>query len=313
MNKTSQLDIVVVGSNMIDLLSKIPRLPKTGETIVGDFFHSGFGGKGANQAVMASRLGAKVKIITKVGDDVFGKMTKENYKILGISSNYIFTAKGAASGVSPILVEPSGKNMIVIIPGANLLLNSDDIKLASRLISEAKIIISQLEVRDEPIIEAFSIARKYGLTTILNPAPARILPKELISLTNILVPNETEAELLSGIEINNNNDIEKSAKILFDQGVEHVILTLGEKGAYLFDNENNQYFPAYKVDAIDSTGAGDAFIGCLAFYLARGNGLIPSIQFANIGAALSVTKIGTQVSFPKMAEIIAFQKDNKQI
>jgi ribokinase len=303
MTKTDSPDIVVVGSSNIDLLSKIPRLPKTGETIIGESFHLGFGGKGANQAVMASMLGAKVGMVTKVGDDVFGKMTIENYKRLGIACDFIFTTREMSSGVAPILVESSGKNMIVVIPGANLLLNSDEVKSASHWIKQAKIIISQLEISDEPIIEAFQLANSSGVTTILNPAPARKLPKELISLTNILVPNETEAELLTGIEVSGKNGAEEAANRLLSQGVGHVILTLGEDGAYLFDHENNKHFPALKVDAVDSTGAGDAFIGCLAFHLAQGNDLISSIQFANIGAALSVTKVGTQISFPSLAEI----------
>jgi ribokinase len=300
-------DIVVVGSNMIDLLAKIPHLPKIGETIVGDHFHLGFGGKGANQAVMARMLGAKVGMVTKVGDDVFGKMTIENFKKSGIASEFIFTADKTSNGVAPILVEPSGKNMIVVVPGANLQLNAREVKSAAEWIKRAKIIISQLEVLDEPIIEAFSIAKNSGVTTILNPAPARKLPKDLVSLTNILVPNETEAELLTGVEVSGQKGAEKAANILLAQGVGHVILTLGEDGAYLFDHENNIHFQALKVNAVDSTGAGDAFIGCLAFYLAKGNDLISSIRFANIGAALSVTKIGTQISFPSLAEIEEIQ------
>ncbi len=306
MNVNDPADIVVVGSNMIDLLSKIPRLPKTGETIVGDYFHLGFGGKGANQAVMASKLGAKVSMVTKVGDDVFGNMTIGNFKKCGIGSDFIFTAKDMTSGVAPILVEPGGRNMIVIVPGANLLLNPKEVALASEYLRSAKVVISQLEIADEPIIAAFRIARDAGVTTILNPAPARGIPEELMSLTNILVPNETEAELLTGIEVKGREGAEQAAAKLLSQGVDEVVLTLGEDGSYLFDSVHHEHFPAMKVNAIDSTGAGDAFIGCLAYYLANGNDLLSSIRFANIGAALSVTKVGTQVSFPSLAEIEEF-------
>jgi ribokinase len=300
-------EIVVVGSNMIDLLAKIARLPKIGETIVGDYFHLGFGGKGANQAVMASKLGARVGMVTKVGDDVFGKMTAENFKQLGIAYDFIFVAPGTSSGVAPILVEPGGKNMIVIVPGANLLLNAEEVRKAAGWIQGAKIVISQLEIADEPIIEAFRIAKNAGVTTILNPAPARKLPGELISLTSLLVPNETETEILTGIEVSGQKGAEQAANRLLVQGVGHVILTLGEDGAYLFDKDHNQHFPAMQVEAVDSTGAGDAFIGILAFYLARGSDLVSAIRLANIGAALSVTKVGTQVSFPTLAEIQAYQ------
>jgi ribokinase len=300
-------EIVVVGSNMIDLLAKIARLPKIGETIVGDYFHLGFGGKGANQAVMASKLGARVGMVTKVGDDVFGKMTAENFKQLGIAYDFIFVAPGTSSGVAPILVEPGGNNMIVIVPGANLLLNAEEVRKAAGWIQGAKIVISQLEIADEPIIEAFRIAKNAGVTTILNPAPARKLPGELISLTSLLVPNETETEILTGIEVSGQKGAEQAANRLLVQGVGHVILTLGEDGAYLFDKDHNQHFPAMQVEAVDSTGAGDAFIGILAFYLARGSDLVSAIRLANIGAALSVTKVGTQVSFPTLAEIQAYQ------
>ena len=301
-------DIVVVGSNMVDLLAKIPRLPTMGETLVGNTFHLGYGGKGANQAVMAAKLGARVAMVTKVGDDVFGPMTRENFVNQNINVDFVFVQKDTSSGVAPILVDENGRNMIVVVPGANMKLSPADVELAAARISKAKIIISQLEIQDETIIEAFKIAKNSNVMTILNPAPARTISNELIQLTDLIVPNETEAEILTGVRVVGKRGSLEAAKSLIEQGTKTVILTLGENGTVLLDNHQNKQFPAFKVKAIDSTGAGDAFIGSLAYALVNDYQLSEAIEFANRCAAISVTKIGTQISFPTLYEVNSFSE-----
>jgi ribokinase len=304
----SNFDIVVVGSNMIDLLSKIPRLPKMGETLVGTHFHIGFGGKGANQAVMAARLGAKVAMVTRVGDDTFGPMTRENFRQQGIATDYVFTEVGMSSGVAPILVDDNGKNMIVIVPGANMKLNPGDVRKADKYIKSAKVVISQLEVPDDAILEAFTIAHQAGVKTILNPAPARSVLPAIIHLSDLIVPNESEAELLTGVTVRGLQGAEEASRSLINLGASSIVITLGEEGALLYEQGTMRSFPAYPVQAVDTSGAGDAFIGGLAYALSQGSSLDQAIEFANCTAALSVSKIGTQLSFPILAEVLNFQK-----
>jgi len=307
-NNKSELDIVVVGSNMIDLLCHIPRLPKMGETLIGDSFHLGFGGKGANQAVMAAKLGARVGIVTKVGDDLFGKMIRDNFISFGISTENVFLEKSAASGVAPIFVDSDGSNIIVIVPGANLTLSAEEVQRATDQIRSAKLVVSQLEIHDNAIIAGFNIARDAGVVTILNPAPARLINPELIALSDILIPNEIEAELLTGIKVHGLSGAEEAAKKLRDKGAQIILITLGKDGVLLFEKGISQHFPAVKVNSIDSTGAGDSFIGSLAFAISNGQELPDAIRFANSAAALSVTKIGTQTSFPTLIEVESFLK-----
>lgn len=303
MHTKADFDIVVVGSNMVDLLSKIPRLPKIGETLRGTSFHLGFGGKGANQAVMAARLGAKVAMVTRVGDDIFGPMTIENLNKQGIDTENVSISSGMSSGVAPILVDEQGQNMIIIIPGANTKLSKQDVRKAEPQIQRAKIVISQLEISDDAIEEAFKIAREAHVMTILNPAPARPVSFAIINSTDLIVPNESEAELLTGIAVTGKNGAEEAARCLIKLGAKRVVLTLGAEGAMLMEEGKVNYFPAVPVKAVDSTGAGDAFIGSLAYALSRGDDLSSAIVFANRCAALSVTKIGTQISFPTPAEV----------
>jgi ribokinase len=301
-------EVVIVGSNMIDLLSRVPRLPILGETIIGDSFQLGFGGKGANQAVMAARLGARVGIVTKVGDDIFGQMTRENFAKQGISTEFIYTAKGLSSGVAPIMVEKGGGNSIVVVPGANMALMPEEIQRAVDLIRSARIVISQLEIAEETIIAAFRIAHEAGVMTILNPSPARPISQDLMSLTDILIPNETESEMLSGVSVQGAQGAEEAARLLLEKGVQKVIMTLGSDGALLFSEQKTEYFPGIKVEVMDTTGAGDAFLGSLAYALSIKMDLPGSIRFANTAAALSVTKAGTQMSFPTIVDVEEFIK-----
>ncbi|HIC90073.1 MAG TPA: ribokinase, partial [Anaerolineae bacterium] len=289
----------------IDLVSKVPRLPKMGETLIGHLFHMGYGGKGANQAVMAAKLGAAVTMITKVGRDVFGEGTVKNYQEQGIDTTWVMFDETRFSGVATILVDDSGRNMLVVVPGANMGLSPRDIQAARKVILEAEVLVCQLEVPVETTMEAFRIAREGGVMTILNPAPAGPIPNELLQLSDICAPNETETETLTGMTVGTLEEVEKAAQALLTRGPRSVIITLGERGALLVDHENGTVFePAIEVDAVDTTGAGDAFIGSLAYFLAEGRSLREAVRRANAAAAISVTKIGTQVSFPTRDEIL---------
>ena len=294
--------ICVVGSSNLDLISKVPRLPKLGETLIGHSFHMGYGGKGANQAVMAAKLGAQVTMVTKLGRDVFGEGTLKNYREQGIDTTYVMFDETRFSGVAPIFVDDNAQNVIVIVPGANLGLLPADARAVREVILAADLLVCQLEVPVETTLEAFRIAKTGNVRTILNPAPAAAIPDELLQLTDICAPNETETELLTGVPVQTLVEAEAAAHKLRDRGAQVVILTLGERGALLVDAQTVEHVPAVKVAAVDPTGAGDAFIGSLAVYLGEGLPLRDAILRANAVAAVSVTRIGTQVSFPKRAE-----------
>lgn len=298
--------ICVVGSSNIDLIAKVPRLPKLGETLVGHSFFMGYGGKGANQAVMAAKLGAQVTMITKLGRDVFGEDYLKNYRTLGLDTTYVLFDDHLASGVAPILVDDNAQNCIVVVPGANSALSPADIQNAAPAIQQAQILICQLEIELATTLEAMRIAKAAGVTTILNPAPAQPLPDELLQLTDICAPNETETEILTGLSVATLTEAEQAARHLLARGPRAVILTLGERGALLVDQHTVEHIAPVKVSAIDPTGAGDAFVGSLATFLGEGLTLGEAIRRANAVAALSVTKIGTQSSFPTRAEADLF-------
>ncbi len=290
----------------MDLISRVPRLPKLGETLVGHSFHLGYGGKGANQAVMAAKLGARVTMVTKLGRDVFGEGTLQNYRAQGIETTFVLFDESAASGVAPIFVDDHAQNFIVIVPGANNQLSPRDVQAAAQVIQHADALVCQLEVPIETTLEAFRIARSAKVRTILNPAPATSLPDELLRLTDICMPNETETELLTGLSAHLPSQAEMAARTLLTRGVRVVILTLGERGALVVDENSAEHLPPLTVNAVDPTGAGDAFIGSLAVFLGEGLALREAVRRANAIAALSVTKIGTQSSFPNRAEADAF-------
>jgi ribokinase len=303
---TAPPHICVVGSSNIDLVSRVPRLPKLGETLAGHSFHMGYGGKGANQAVMAARLGARVTMVTRVGRDVFGEGTLQNYRAQGIDTRFVLFDEVRFSGVAPIFVDDNAQNFIVIVPGANLGLSPADVFAARDAIREADLVVCQLEVPVETTLEAFRTAKAAGVRTILNPAPAAPLPDELLELTDICAPNETETELLTGLPVRTLDEAEDAARRLLDRGPQVVILTLGERGVLLVNGCGAEHIPALPVEAVDPTGAGDAFIGALATFLGEGMLLGEAAQRANAVAAVSVTRIGTQVSFPTRVEADMF-------
>jgi len=295
--------ICVVGSANMDLLSRVPRLPKMGETLVGHSFHMGCGGKGSNQAVMAAKLGAEVTMVVKLGRDALGNMTFENYRSLGIDVQHVHWDAEHFSGVAPIFVDDQGNNSIIIVPGANMALTPEEVANASGAIRAADVVVGQLEVPIECTLEAFRIAKTAAVLTILNPAPAMPLPDELYQLCDIVAPNEIEAELLTGVSVATQEGTEEAARTMIERGSSTAIITLGEKGALLVNQGRVTYIPGRKVKVVDTTGAGDAFIGSLACFLGERQPIEVAVRNANAVASVSVTKIGTQSSFPTRDEV----------
>lgn len=296
--------ICVVGACNIDLICYVPRMPSIGETLHGSKFQIGFGGKGANQAVMAAKLGANVSMITKLGQDTFGEDTLKNFQSYNINTDHIHFTDAAFSGVAPIAVNPEGQNSIVIVTGANDLLTEAEIEAARPTISSSGAVVCQLEIPLNLTLKALTVAREEGVLTIVNPAPAHEeLPPELFQLSDILCPNESETEMLTGLPVESDAEAETAAYQLLKRGVKTVILTLGERGALIVDQKGSRRIKTEKVKAIDSTGAGDAFVGSLAAFLAQGMELDAGVKQACVIATLSVQKRGTQSSFPTASEI----------
>lgn len=296
--------ICVVGAANIDLISYVPRLPRLGETLHGTRFQMGYGGKGANQAVMAAKLGGRVSMVTKLGQDVFGEGTLANFREWGVDATHVSVTAEAFSGVAPIAVDEAGNNAIVIVTGANDLLSAEDVERARPAIAAAAVVVCQLEIRLETTLAALRVAREEGVTTIFNPAPARPeLPEELYRLSDVLCPNESETELLTGRVLAAGEDAEAAARELLARGARSVILTLGERGCLVVTPESATHVPVEPVRAVDTTGAGDAFVGSLAYFLAAGRPLVDAATRASRIAAVSVQGRGTQTSFPTAAEL----------
>lgn len=299
--------ICVVGASNVDLVSFVPRVPKIGETLHGSRFFTGFGGKGANQAVMAAKLGAMVTMVTKVGEDSFGKDYLANYQQLDFDTRYVLTTAAAATGVASIFVdEASGNNLIVVVAGANDLLSPSDIDDAKAAITASQVLLCQWECPLDTSLAALAIGRDAGVTTIFNPAPASAeLSAAAYPLCDFLCPNESETEHLTGQSIETLTEAEAAGKILLARGVRNVILTLGERGSLLINAEGTTHVPTSSVEAVDTTGAGDAFVGSLAYFLAAGHAITEAMARANQVAAMSVQKPGTQASFPTRDELPA--------
>jgi ribokinase len=294
--------VCVVGAANIDLISYVPRLPHVGETLHGTQFRIGYGGKGANQAVMAAKLRAEVTMVCKLGRDVFGEGTLENFQNYGVNTTHVTFTDDAFSGVAPIAVDPEGRNAIIIVTGANDLLSRDDLERARSAIAASEVLVCQLELPAETSLAALRIAREEGVRTIFNPAPAReALPDELYQLSDVLCPNEPETELLTGTPAG-----EEAARELLARGAGSVVLTLGERGCLVVEGETAAVeVPVEPVNAVDTTGAGDAFVGALATFLSGGRTLVDAAERANAVAALSVQGRGTQTSFPSAADLPA--------
>jgi ribokinase len=290
--------IAVVGSTMIDLVAYTTRIPAAGETLVGQRFQMGFGGKGANQAVMARLLGAEVWMVNSIGDDPYGPMTRANLESFGIDTGFVHAVPGS-SGVAPIWVEPDGTNRIIIIPGANLALSADQAVAAIETMPAPRVVIGQFEIPQDVTTAAFEVARARGAVTILNPAPAAAAQPRLLAATDWIVPNEIEFELLFGGTGADDAAIAAAARRLQPR----LVVTLGAAGCAVAAASGGEIrrHPTPVVPVVDTTGAGDAFVGALAYALASGLGETIALRLANLCAAESVTKPGTQASFPTPA------------
>jgi len=289
--------IAVIGSANIDLTTFTNQFPKPGETIFGQKFDLGFGGKGANQAVAARLCGAEVFMVARVGSDLFGPATIENFKKQGIDPTHVKQVEGLSSGVAPIFVEPNGQNRILVVKGANDALKPADVDAAAETLKTADCIVLQFEIPLETVYYAVSFAHKHGIPCIVNPAPAQ--PVDMTALKNLdyFVPNETEAESISGLPVKNLDDAKKCAEKLVSGGVRRVIITLGANGSLLASRDGSEHVPPFAVKSVDSTGAGDAFIGSFAVFLGEGVPEREAVRRANLYAGLSTTGIGTQKSF----------------
>jgi ribokinase len=302
--------IVVVGSCNVDLTSFTDQFPRPGETIFGNQFDLGFGGKGANQAVAASLLGGQVHMVARVGEDLFGAATIKNFRSLGIGARHVKIVKGTASGVAPIFVDSSGQNRIVVIKGANDKLLPRDVNQASGLLKRADCVVLQFEIPLPTVYHTIRLARKLGVRSILNPAPGQLIDLREVAPVDYFVPNESEAETITGKPVRNPDEARDCAEYLLARGVRRVIITLGEKGALLAGPDGMEIIPSFPVATKDTTGAGDAFIGSFAVFLSEGVPEREALRRANLYAALSTTSVGTQKSFAKRAR---FNKEWKAL
>ncbi|MGQ9488786.1 MAG: ribokinase [Armatimonadota bacterium] len=298
--------VVVVGSANMDMVVRAPRIPRPGETVVGSQFVMVPGGKGANQAVAAARLGAHVTFVARVGNDLFGDHNLDGYQQEGIDCQFIVRDEEAPSGIALIAVDAQGQNAIVVAPGANMRLTPEDVQRAEEAIAQADVVLAQLEVPIPTVVRTAELAHRYGKQMILNPAPApsHPLPEELLRHVDILTPNETEAQGIC--KAPDYSSPEAMGQALRALGVPVVIITLGGEGALVQDESGPRRLPAYPAQAIDTTAAGDAFAGALAVALAEGKGVEQAVQFAQRAAAISVTRLGAQPSLPYRAEVETF-------
>jgi ribokinase len=304
-------DILVIGSSNTDMIVQAPRIPRPGETILGGTFNTAAGGKGANQAVACARAGGKVTFVARVGRDMFGEQALQGFRQDGIDVTYVKQDDTAPSGVALIIVDEHGENSIAVASGANNNLGKADLEAARAAFQTADTVLMQLEIPLETVEAAARMAREQGIRVILNPAPACTLSDALLQNVSILTPNETEAELLTGIIVQDETSARKAAEVLIGKGVKTVILTLGAAGAYLHTDTFQGMIPSYPVEPVDTTAAGDTFNGVLAVALAEGRSLEQAVTFANAAAALSVTKLGAQPSAPDRESVEAFLSEQK--
>ena len=299
----SDKKILVIGSSNTDMVIKADRLPLPGETVIGGRFFMNPGGKGANQAIAAARLGGKVTLICKTGNDIFGKQSVELFKSEGINTNYLFSDTKNPSGVALITVDANGENCIVVASGANASLSPADIEIARAEVEQSDIVLMQLEIPIETVEFAAAMASKKGGKVILNPAPARTLSEKLLKSLYMITPNKGEAEMLSGIKVTDWESAKRAADVIRAKGVNIVVVTLGSLGALIAENNKYYQVEAYKVDAVDTTAAGDTFSGALCVALSEGKSIVDSVKFAAKASALTVTKMGAQSSIPHRTEL----------
>ena len=302
--------IVVIGSINTDMVVRSSQLPSPGQTVMGHSFMTTGGGKGANQAVAAARLGADVSLIARIGSDAFGEMSIENFKKEKINIDNIYTDSDAPSGVAFIVVDDRGENIIVVAPGANATLNEKDIQDAEDVIERAGIVLFQLEIPMRTVAEGIRLAKKHNRIVMLNPAPAASIPEQVLHSVDIITPNQTEALTLTGIAVNDEVTAQQACDVLHDKGILTVIITMGEQGAYISSGSYKGLVPGFNAGkVVDTVAAGDTFCAGLAVAIEEGKSLQLAVQFANAAAALSVTKAGAQASIPVRTEVIKLLGD----
>lgn len=306
MNRLQQRKILVVGSSNTDMVIKTEHLPRPGETVLGGTFFMNPGGKGANQAVAIARLGGYVSFICKTGSDIFGHQSQQLFEEEGIDTSYIFSDSKNPSGVALITVDAHAENCIVVASGANAALLPSDLASAVEAIEEADLVLLQLEIPMDTVEYVAEAAYRKGKKVILNPAPAQALSPSLLRHLSIITPNEMEAEMISGIRITDENSAREAARAIVGMGVECVIITLGAKGALIHCDGADEFIPALRVEAVDTTAAGDVFNGALTVALAEERSLAEAVRFACKASAISVTRVGAQSSAPYRIEVDIF-------
>jgi ribokinase len=302
--------ILVLGSSNVDLILRVPRFHNPGETITGENLVTAYGGKGANQAIAAKRLGGEVLFLTKLGKDSFGESYREYLNANGLPPGFLLQDQKLPTGVAVIELIPKGENRIIVSPGANGSLSVKDLKKHSDAWSAAGVFVAQLETPLDAVKKGLHLGRKMGCLTILNPAPALPLSPEILSLVDFLVPNEWEAQSLSGIRMGRKKDLPRIARRLLEKGVKNVVVTLGGKGLYFKSQDQEIWMDAFRVKPVDTTAAGDAFMGALACGLAEGRPICEALKQANAAGALATTKLGAQPSLPLRREVERFLERN---
>lgn len=304
------MKIVVVGSLNMDLVVRIPKIPRPGETLLGGVFKTFPGGKGANQAVAAARLGGHVTMIGCVGDDPFGRELRATLVGEGVETRHVLVHPDSATGVALIQVDAQGQNSIAVASGANFCLTSADIETAMQSIGEFDVLVMPLEIPLETVYTAAQIALRRGAKVVLNPAPVQVLEKDMLKSVDVLLPNEHELALMTGVQLQTPDDTRRAAEKLRGLGVKNLLVTLGSQGSALYDSIGQETFiPAYPVLAVDTTAAGDCYVGALAVGLCEGKPIAAAAAFASAAAALSATREGAQPSLPHRGEVEKFLRE----
>ncbi|MCL5102991.1 MAG: ribokinase [Armatimonadetes bacterium] len=298
--------VLVVGSINMDMFARVDEFPKAGETVIGSDFFNMVGGKGCNQAITIAGLGCQASFVARVGSDSFGEQMLAVLRESGVDTTFVARDGGSPSGVALVNVDRTGENTVVVIPGANQLLSEDDVSKLESEISSASVLVAQLEIPLETVEAALQIANRHGVKTILNPAPARGLSRGLLRMVDVLTPNSSELEGLLDTRISDDADMERACRVLLEDGVKAVVVTLGGEGVLVATKKGCRRYPALRVNVVDTSGAGDAFTGALAAYLAEGADLDRAVQQAIGVASYSVTKPGARPSLPTREELETF-------
>ncbi|MFL7870669.1 MAG: ribokinase [Anaerolineales bacterium] len=305
------MTVVVFGSINMDLVARSVRLPKPGETITGHSFQTIPGGKGANQAVACARLGAATWMVGRVGGDVFGINLKDQLESDGVDHKNVVVDSSTSSGVALIVVEDSAENIIIVVPGANGQVGEQDLQRLDGVLERSKVLLLQLEVPLNTVTAAAKLAKAKGVHVILDPAPAQVLPPEIYPLLDVITPNETEAEWLVGFPIRSNDDAARAAVLLQERGAQNVIVKMGRRGALARIGDKEKFYEPFRVNAVDTVAAGDAFNGALGAALSEGKAIEESVRWGMAGGALSVTREGAQPAMPTREELLAFLQKAK--